>query len=78
MFTTFYNETIRKTVIGFGSLFDDIFVQRFDSSGNLSFRCSRAIKQKQQSVAFYQEWGSRLQTLITMGRENETPFLRDL
>ena len=35
MFTTFYNETIRKTVIGFGSLFDDIFVQRFDSSGNL-------------------------------------------
>ena len=25
MFTTFYNETIRKTVIGFGSLFDDIF-----------------------------------------------------
>ena len=28
MFTTFYNETIRKTVIGFGSLFDDIYVQK--------------------------------------------------
>ena len=36
MFTTFYNETIRKTVIGFGSLFDDIFIQKFDASGNTS------------------------------------------
>ena len=35
MFTTFYNETIRKTVIGFGSLFDDIYVQRLNSSGQL-------------------------------------------
>ena len=31
MFTTFYNETIRRTVIGFGSLFDDIFIQRKNS-----------------------------------------------
>ena len=33
MFTTFYNETIRKTVVGFASLFDEIFVQRRDSTG---------------------------------------------
>ena len=35
MFTTFYNETIRKTVIGFGSLFDDVHVQRFESDGTV-------------------------------------------
>jgi len=34
-FATFYNETIRKTVVAFGSLFDDVFVQRKDSSGTL-------------------------------------------
>ena len=28
MFTTFYNETIRKTVVAFGSLFDEMFVVR--------------------------------------------------
>ena len=38
MFTTFYNETIRKTVIAFGSLFDEIFVVRKDSDGNVSKR----------------------------------------
>ena len=34
MFTTFYNETIRKTVVAFGSLFDEIKVQRRNSSGD--------------------------------------------
>ena len=34
MFTTYYNEAIRKTVVAFGSLFDEIFVQRRDSAGN--------------------------------------------
>lgn len=38
MFTTFYNETIRKTVVAFGSLFDEIFVVRKDSDGNVSKR----------------------------------------
>ena len=33
MFSTFYNETIRKTVIGFGSLFDDIYIQKINASG---------------------------------------------
>ncbi len=34
MFETFYNESLRKTVVAFGSLFDEIFVQRRDSDGN--------------------------------------------
>ena len=38
MFETFYNETIRNTVIGFGSLFNEIFVSRKDSDGNETSR----------------------------------------
>ena len=38
MFETFYNETIRNTVIGFGSLFNEIYVSRKDSSGNETSR----------------------------------------
>ncbi len=34
MFQTFYNQTIRNTVIAFGSLFDEIYVVRRDSNGN--------------------------------------------
>lgn len=33
MFTQFYNESIRKMVIGFGSLFNDITVKRENSDG---------------------------------------------
>ena len=33
---TFYHETIRKVVIGFGTLFNDIHITRKDSSGNIS------------------------------------------
>ena len=32
---TFYHETIRKVVIGFGTLFNDIHITRKDSSGNV-------------------------------------------
>ena len=32
-FTQFYNESIRKMVIGFGSLFNDILVEREQSDG---------------------------------------------
>lgn len=38
MFETFYNETIRNTVVGFGSLFNEIYVSRKDSSGNETSR----------------------------------------
>jgi len=30
---TFYNESLRKTVIAFGSLFNDIYITRKDSTG---------------------------------------------
>ena len=36
--STFYHESIRKVVVAFGSLFDEIAVQRRDSSGNVSKR----------------------------------------
>ena len=32
---TFYHETIRKCVVGFGTLFNDIHIVRTDSSGNI-------------------------------------------
>lgn len=38
MFETFYNETIRNTVIAFGSLFNEIYVIRKDSGGNETSR----------------------------------------
>ena len=38
MFTTFYNETIRKTVVAFGSLFDEIFVVRKNKDGTTNKR----------------------------------------
>lgn len=36
MFETFYNESIRNTVIAFGSLFNEIYVTRKDSAGNIT------------------------------------------
>jgi hypothetical protein len=38
MFTTFYNETIRKTVVAFGTLFDEIFVVRRNKDGTTNKR----------------------------------------
>ena len=35
MFTQFYNESIRKLIIGFGSLFNDINVERRNADGTL-------------------------------------------
>lgn len=36
MFEYFYNEILRKTVIAFGSLFNEISIKKFDSSGNVT------------------------------------------
>mgnify|MGYP003152009549 CR=1 FL=1 len=38
MFETFYNETIRNTIVAFGSLFNEIYVVRKDNSGNETSR----------------------------------------
>ena len=35
MFEYFYNEIFRKTVISFGTLFNDITIKKTDSSGNV-------------------------------------------
>jgi hypothetical protein len=35
MFEYFYNEILRKTVIAFGSLFNDISIQHTDNSNNV-------------------------------------------
>ena len=32
--TTFYNESIKKTIVGFGTLFNNINIERSDASGN--------------------------------------------
>ena len=32
--TYFYNESIRKTIIGFGALFNDVYISRKDSTGD--------------------------------------------
>ena len=34
MFQYFYHGTVRKVVVAFGSLFNDIYVSRKDESGN--------------------------------------------
>lgn len=36
MFEYFYNEILRKTVIGFGTLFNDIIIKTTDTSGNVT------------------------------------------
>ena len=36
MFEYFYNEILRKTVISFGSLFNEISIKKIDNSGNVS------------------------------------------
>ena len=38
MFTEFYNESVRNTVVAFGALFDEIFVIRRNSDGSTNRR----------------------------------------
>ena len=35
MFNYFSNEALRKLVVGFGTLFNDIYVGKYDDNGNL-------------------------------------------
>ena len=50
---TFYHETMRKCVIGFGTLFNDIHITRKDSSGNTiqSMKVPLAYGAKQKFLA---------------------------
>lgn len=67
MFETFYNETIRNTVIAFGSLFNEIYVVRKDSSGNETGRLKVPVTYapKEKFIRMLDEY-SRL-----VGTENE-------
>lgn len=38
MFDVFYNQAVRKLTVAFGSLFNNVYVQRLDSSGNETSR----------------------------------------
>ena len=52
---TFYHETIRRCVIGFGTIFNDIHITRKDSSGNL-----------QQSVKVPLAYGPKQKFLVRL------------
>jgi hypothetical protein len=73
MFTQFYNESIRKLIIGFGSLFNDINVERKDSDGNIkeSIRVPLAYGPKEKFIRRIQESSSisdATHTQITLPR----------
>ena len=60
MFKTFYHGTIRRLVIGFGTLFNDIHIQRKDSDGNvvLDYKVPFAYGPKEKFIARLNQGGS--------------------
>ena len=68
---TFYHETMRKCVIGFGTLFNDIHITRKDSSGNViqSMKVPLAYGPKQKFLTRIREDASISKTTaITLPR----------
>tara|TARA_R100000231_G_scaffold135878_2_gene110674 strand:+ start:1317 stop:2081 length:765 start_codon:yes stop_codon:yes gene_type:complete len=63
MFSTFYNESLRKIVIGFGSLFNNLNVRYFDSSGTETqkVRIPLTYSPKEKFIARLNEGGSILE-----------------
>ena len=63
MFSTFYNESIRKLVIGFGSLFNNLNVRYFDSSGaeTQKVRIPLSYSPKEKFIARLEQGGSILE-----------------
>ncbi len=63
MFSTFYNESMRKLVIGFGSLFNNLNVRYFDSSGTETqkVRIPLSYSPKEKFIARLNEGGSILE-----------------
>jgi hypothetical protein len=73
MFSKFYNESIRKLIIGFGSLFNDINVERKNSDGTIkeSIRVPIAYGPKEKFLRRLQESSSisdATHTQITLPR----------
>jgi hypothetical protein len=60
MFETFYNETIRNTIIAFGSLFNEIYVVRKDNSGNETerFKVPITYAPKEKFIRMLNEYSS--------------------
>ena len=67
MFSTFYNESIRKLVIGFGSLFNNLNIREFDSAGTETQRVRVPISYspKEKFIARLNEGGSIVEDDIT-------------
>tara|TARA_R100000278_G_C5435480_1_gene151770 strand:- start:70 stop:843 length:774 start_codon:yes stop_codon:yes gene_type:complete len=63
MFSTFYNESLRKLVIGFGSLFNNIIIRDTDSAGNITqkVRVPISYAPKEKFIARLNEGGSILE-----------------
>ena len=63
MFSTFYHESLRKLVIGFGSLFNNLNVRKFDSSNNVlqTLRVPVSYAPKEKFIARLNEGGSILE-----------------
>ena len=69
--STFYHETLRKCVVGFGTLFNDIHIIRKDSSGNIiqSMKVPLAYGAKQKFLTRLREDPSLTKTVaITLPR----------
>ena len=69
--STFYHETMRKCVVGFGTLFNDIHITRKDSSGNIiqSMKVPLAYGAKQKFLVRLTEDPSLTKTVaITLPR----------
>ena len=80
MFAQFYNEALRKLVIGFGSLFNDIRVVRKNADGTTkeTIRVPLSYGPKEKFIRRIQEQSSisdPTKTLITLTRRNITSAL---
>ena len=78
--STFYHETMRKCVVGFGTLFNDIHITRKDSSGNIiqSMKIPLAYGAKQKFLARLTEDGdwivSEEYSVSTIDVSSDTSF----
>jgi len=67
MFTPFYNKSIRYLTVAFGSLFNDIYVQRLDSSGNETERIRVPL-----GYGPKEKWVRRLREYSSLSTETQT------
>ena len=66
MFEVFYNQAIRKLTVAFGSLFNNVYVQRLDSDGEETSRIRVPL-----GYGPKQKWIRRLRENSTLGDSND-------